>query len=62
MSPASSTGEDTARASPMLTMSFSARLISAGLPAPSMTMTSFSSASESNASKICGMSAFFRAK
>ena len=41
---ASSTGEDTARASPMLTMSFSARLISAGLPAPSMTMTSFSAA------------------
>ena len=44
MSPARSTGASTSSARPMFTMSSSRRLISAGLPAPSMTMTSFSAA------------------
>ena len=42
MSPTNSTGDRDIFAMPMLTISFSRRLISAGLPAPSMTMISFS--------------------
>ena len=44
MSPASRTGASTSRARPMLTISSAFRLISAGLPAPSMTMMSTVSA------------------
>ena len=46
MSPASSTGARAIRAIPMFTMSSAFRLISAGLPAPSSTITSCSSARE----------------
>ena len=42
MSPASSTGAPASLAIPMFTMSSAFRLISAGLPAPSRTMTSYS--------------------
>ena len=42
ISPASKTGASTSFASPMLTISSALRLISAGLPAPSMTITSTS--------------------
>ena len=40
MSPTTMTGSPAARASPMLAMSVSRRLISAGLPAPSQMTTS----------------------
>ena len=42
MSPTTTTGSPAARASPMLAMSVSRRLISAGLPAPSQMTTSYS--------------------
>ena len=45
MSPIRRTGLSTASAMPMLAMSFSRRFTSAGLPAPSITMMSFVSAS-----------------
>ena len=58
MSPTSSTGASTISAMPIFTMSFSRRLISAGEPAPSMTMTSYSSAKLLYACKISGISCF----
>ena len=43
ISPARRTGASTISASPILTISFCFRLISAGLPAPSITITSYCS-------------------
>ncbi len=48
------------RATRMLTMSLSMRLISAGEPAPSITTTSFSARSRSSAAVICGHTAALR--
>ena len=62
MSPTKSTGALTICAIPMLTMSFSFRLISAGLPAPSITMMSAYSSSLRNARLISGISFFLYAK
>ena len=42
MSPTSNTGELTSFAMPIFTISFSFKLISAGLPAPSITIMSYS--------------------
>ena len=62
ISPTSSTGASTICASPMFTISFSFRLISAGLPAPSITMISAYSSSFLNAFFISGMRVFLYAK
>ena len=63
MSPTSSTGEAAAFAIPMFTnTSASFRLISAGLPAPSITMTSFCADSVSYACMTAGISVFLTAK
>ena len=59
MSPTRSTGASTISARPMFTMSSLLRLISAGLPAPSMTMTSASSARLSYAFRMSGTSCRF---
>ena len=58
MSPTSKTGASTSSASPILTMSFSRRLISAGEPAPSMTRISYSAARLLYASRMSGISCF----
>ena len=58
MSPTSRTGASTNFARPIFTISSCLRLISAGLPAPSITIMSFSAARLSNASLIMGKSAF----
>ena len=62
ISPTSRTGASSIFASPMLTISFSFRLISAGLPAPSMTIRSYSFSSFPYASRICGTSRRLQAK
>ena len=63
MSPTSSTGAFAALAMPMFTnTSASFRLISAGLPAPSMTMTSFCEDSVSYACMTSGISVFLMRK
>ena len=51
MSPTTTTGSPAARASPMLAMSVSRRLISAGLPAPSQMTTSYSALRSSRLSR-----------
>ena len=62
MSAHSSTGALASFAMPMFTMSSVLRLISAGLPAPSKTMISWSDARLSKAAMISGMRVFFMAK
>ena len=62
MSPTRSTGALTSSAIPMLTISSCFRLISAGLPAPSMTMISLSLLKASNAFWISGTSVLLYAK
>ena len=62
ISPARSTGAFAIFAIPMLTRSSFLRLISAGLPAPSMTMISYSAARWSKASCTFGISCFLKAK
>ncbi len=62
ISPTSSTGASTISASPILTISFSRKLISAGLPAPSITIISTSFSSLRNDFLISGISFFLYAK
>ena len=56
MSPTRSTGASAMAAMPMLTKSSCRRLISAGLPAPSMTTMSYSAARERYAASTAGRS------
>ena len=56
--PSRITGACSIFARPMFTMSFSLRLISAGEPAPSITMMSFSLARERYVSRIIGIRLF----
>ena len=58
ISPAISTGAFKSSASPMFTISFSFKLISAGLPAPSITMMSACSSSLWYAARMSGTSFF----
>ena len=62
ISPARMTGASKSSARPIFTISFSLKLISAGLPAPSITIISFSSASLRKAFFISGISCFLYAK
>ena len=62
ISPTRSTGASTSAAMPIFTISSCLRLISAGLPAPSSTMTSYRQFNVSYALKISGISCFLYLK
>ena len=62
ISPTRSTGASTSFASPILTISSDFRLISAGLPAPSITIMSACFSNSEKASQIVGTSFFLYAK